>query len=347
VDDTETQTTVAEPANDAVPEAVTAAFSRVFDADQQDELVQEGLVTEDGNAPADQAAIDAANQTKDADPSDATDGTTTEAGENAEPSEEKQGQPDKLDPFLRFVGQQAAGLTDAQIDKLYAADPETAIATLNSLAGPFVDLSRQYAGQPASPVAPGTQQAVETPAQTPTPGYDAFMAKLADFTEANGEDMGTFAKLVNDELVAPLKALMAANVARENDLVRQEATTGFEAVRKDFGDFYGPENGTLSEGQRAARSQVASIADQIRAGAKAAGKSVSVKDAIARAHAIVTHDMRQTAARKEIVGQVQRRAKAVTAKPTQRQARPSGERSDKAGEDAARAKMLELGFGEF
>jgi hypothetical protein len=338
------------PASDAVPAAVTQAFNSIFanadgSQDERDELEQEGLVTPDGNAPADEPATEQGELSQD-------DTATDEGRDSGEASkvQAKSGKGDKapLDPYLRFVGQNS-GLTDEQIDTAYAADPTFATATLTTLGQQYADLSRQYV-TPGSPVAPGTQGGEQQPAQQPqqpTPGWDSFMSQLAAFSEANGEDMGKMAKLLNDEFVSPLRAMMAANAAREQDLARQEAAAGFETVRKSFGDFYGPENGQLSQGQIAARQQVGMMADQIRAGAKAQGRTVSIGEAISRAHAIVTHDMRQQAARRDLVAQVAKRSKAATVPPTQRKSRPTGERSDKAAEDAARTKMMEMGMDNF
>lgn len=348
MEDIETQSAADGSSSNEVPAAVEQAFNNVFsntarEQEQTDELVQEGLQTPDGNSPAEEQTIRPVSS------EGADEGDPNEAVENDEAGKEgaaAEGQKAPLDPYLRFVGVNS-GLTNETIDKLFAADPETATATLSTLAESFNNLSRQYLVQPGSPVAPGTQAPEQQPAQTPTPGFDKFMSGLAAFTEANGEDIGTFAKLVNDELVGPLKQMIAANQVREADLTRQEAVSGFEAVRKDFSDFYGPDNGTLTPGQQNARAQVAQIADQIRAGGKAQGRVVSIKDAIAKAHSIVTHDMRQQAARKEIAGQVQKRAALVTAKPTQRKTRPTGERSDAAATAAAKQKMIELGFDNF
>lgn len=321
----------------------TAASRSIKDDEQQqrDELEQSGVVTLDGNDASEEKTV-LPESSEEAEPSE-----DAEGDEKSETATDAEGQkPPGLDPFLRFVAMNN-GLNAGQIDKLYAADPETAVATLTALSGSFANLSRQYLGQPGSPVAPATQ-ATETPAsQSPTPGLDTFMSKLAAFTEANGEDLGQFAKLVNDEIVGPMKALQAELRVREQGMVRDEALAGFEAVREQFKDFYGPKDGTLTPGQQQARSTVANLADQIRAGAKAQGKQVGIKDALAKAHAIVTYDMQQQAARQQIVTQVQKRAKSATQPPTQRRTKPVGKRSDSAAQDAYRQKAMELGLDQF
>lgn len=346
-----------------VPGAVNDAFNSLFTSDfaedrtdstagsrnakddeqqQQDELEQSGVVTLDGNAPDDEKAVL---------PESSEIGEATEAEESDEnapdaASETPAETPTGLDPFLRFVAMNS-GLTADQIDKVYKSDPDAAVATFTALSAGFNNLSRQFLGQQGSPVAPATPAAQQSASQSPTPGLDTFMSQLAAFTEANGEDMGKFAKLVNDEIVGPMKALQAELRVREQGMVRDEALAGFEQVRGQFKDFYGPKDGQLTPGQQQARSTVATLADQIRAGARAQGKDVTIKDAIARAHAIVTHDMQQQTARQQIVQQVQKRAKSATLPPSQRKTRPTGTKSDAAAQDAYRKKAMELGMDQF
>jgi hypothetical protein len=328
------------PAAESTPKGNGGVNSLDGTQEERDELEQEGLVTPDGNAAE-------SEHTEQAESSDSAEGT----GEQ-KPADAGAAEAPKLDPYLRYVAQES-GYTPEQIERLVKADPELAVQTFQLVADQYANLSRQYAS-PGSQVAPGTQGQPQQPAQptaAPTPQFDQFMAKLSDFAEANGQDMAEFARIVNDELATPFKAMAAQLAARDQAMLRQEATTAFEGVRKQFADFYGAENGTLSPGQQSARQNLAALADQIRAGAERQGRVVSVAEAIKRAHAVVTADLRQTTARRELAQQVQRRAKGITAKPTQRRnPAQAGVRSEAAAarayEQAALQMGVEVGFND-
>jgi hypothetical protein len=330
--------------SNAIPAAITDALAGVFGSDEA-EAPAKGRVDADTNLESQEEADEIEQEEAAAGHTETPESSDEDEIEEVAPEGEKPAaeQTPKLDPYLRYIAGEN-GWTPEKIDKLYKADPELAQQTFQSIADSYTALSRQYV-QPGSPVAPGTQ--ATTPAQTdasPTPNLDKFMADLAAFSEANGEDMGRFAKLVNDELATPLKAMIAQNVVREQELIREQSVSAFNGVRKDFGDFYGPENGNLSPGQQQARADLATLADQIRAGAKAQGRDVSIKDAISRAHAVITADIRQAAARREVASQVQKRSKQITAKPTQRRnPRTAGSRSDEAAMAAYEQAAAQIG----
>jgi hypothetical protein len=171
------------------------------------------------------------------------------------------------------------------------------------------------------------------------------MSEIAAFAEENGEGLAGFVKSLDAEVIQPFKQQMAAAAVASQQTMRTEAVNAFEAVRKDFGDFYGPADGKLSDGQSNARQQLAVLADQIRSGAAAQGKQMTPGDAIKRAHAVVTAELRASTARREVVQQVQKRAKTITAKPTQRRNPATvGDKSREAAQAAYAASAAAMGL---
>jgi N-acetyl-gamma-glutamylphosphate reductase len=117
-----------------------------------------------------------------------------------------------------------------------------------------------------------------------------------------------------------------------------------QGVAKDFPDFYGKDNARNPVQQERVQG-LATLANQIRAGAKAQGKSVSVADCIKQAHAVITAELRATTARKEIVAKVQKRSAQITARPNgRRNPATVGGKSKQAAAAAFEARAAELGI---
>lgn len=279
--------------------------------EQQDELVEEGLESED-------AAVQDKPETKEA-----------PVAKTAEAPAEKKEAVDKskveLDSSLRFAANEL-GWADDKIDKLLAADPVLAMETFNALATTYTNLSRQFLNNPAPLVAPGTPGHVEQPAQqvVPTPNLDKLYADLHTFAETNGEDLvEKFLKPLQAEIITPLKALLAENAVTKQRVAEQEIRQSFDTVTGKFSQFYGTDGKRTAEEQQTV-ARLAQVADQIRTGARVQGREMSVKDALNQAHMIVTADKRDAIVRSAITEQVQRRTKTTTAKPTQRRTPGAG-----------------------
>lgn len=231
-----------------------------------------------------------------------------------------------VDPNHREVAHQF-GWTDERIDKLAAADPQLAADTLQALADTYTNLSRQYL-QPAAPVQPAPQYQ-QPPAPQQASGLDVLFSpeQLRQFAETNGQE-------IVDKFLKPFAAersAMQQEVARltgfvqaqERQAVAAEANTAFAELSKVNGDLYGKDT-AFSAVQKFAREQVAQVADQLRAGAKLQGRDLSVSEALKRAHLVLTGDRKTAEGRKAVTEQVQKRAKQITARPTQRRSERPG-----------------------
>jgi plasmid maintenance system antidote protein VapI len=225
----------------------------------------------------------------------------------------------KLDPALRFVAQEF-GWTDDKINKLVAADSELATETFSRLADLYTNSSRQLLN-PGSPVAPGTQ-AQQNAAQSvdPLSKLDKLYANLAGFAEVNGQSLvDEFLTPLKQELIDPVRQMMAAMEVQRQDLNKTEARQTMGTLETKFGDFYGQTDKAQSPVQKGNRKLLGETADQIRHASRLQGKELSVSQALNRAHLLVTADHRERAVRSQIKEQVQKRSKSITAKPTQRQ----------------------------
>lgn len=266
-----------------------------------------------------------------------------------------------LDPVLRAIANDS-GWTDEQIDKLYSLDADAANMTFGQLADTYANLSRQFLEVNPGPSQPAfTQnqpaQNPQAPAkgnQLPTMLTDAALAK---FAEANGEESANLIKAIRDHFAGEVNALrgeyeIIQQKGKEAELqaVAQEANTSISALRAKFPALYGAGDDprTMTVAQQNAVIELAGLADQIRAGARAQGRVLSVNDAIKRAHYIVSRDSVKTEARQEVVTNVRRRAAQVTARPTQRNnPRGAGQgKSDDAAIAAAAEKMAEIGMND-
>lgn len=357
----------------SVPDAVTEAFENVFSnlsADDKAEIAEaggEGEQTETPVQSADQiargknrrnlAAKEQADELEEeglvtADDPDG-EGTAAKAEEEktdeeiaAEKAAETPAEEDKIDPSLRMAANEM-GWTDDKINRLYKADPELALETLNTLADTYTNLSQQYL------TIPGSQQAAGTPAVTaplaqkqgPTSQLDTFYTQIEAFAETNGQELANFAKALKSELIDPVREILAANEVRSKDLSATEARATVTTLGEKFPQFYGADDKALSQVEQNNRAYLAQVADQLRAGAKAQGKELSIKDALQRAHLVATAKVRDQIVRKQISGQVQTRQRGMTAKPTQRRdPKLTGGRSVANATEAVSRKMAELGI---
>lgn len=318
-------------------------------ADQQLELEQEGLL-EPGDA--DGIPSDEKPAPKDEKPQATGQPVTPPKGEE-KPVESG------LDPVLRSIAEDS-GWKPEQIDRLYAADPELAEQTFSQLADSFVNLSRQFLAP-----APGTTPAAPTntqPAQVPAQSPSQLPAEISDdalkaFAAENGEQAANLLKTIRDHFSARTGALeqrvqKAEQVTKsaEDKVIAQEASATVADLSTKFPTLYGKgDNHRLwTVEQYEKRVELATLADQIRSGAINQGRTISVKDAIKRAHYIVSRDSVKTEARTELAATIKQRSRNATARPTQRtNPRSAGQsRSNDAAINAAAEKMAEIGFNE-
>lgn len=295
--------------------------------EQKDELTQEGLEDEDEETAGEEPAEEGAEE---------GDAAAAEDQAAVEPTP-------ALDPNLRFVAQHF-GWNDKQIDKLYKADPELATQTFEQFHNAFTAMSRQQGLLPGQGASQQPNPAAQRP-QAPVSKIDNLVANLAEFSAQNGEPLGDFVKSLHDELVVPFRQMQAELQVQKQQAVAAEATTVTTDLAGKFPDVYGAGE-KVNLIQQTTRQKLYEVADQLRAGAYQQGKEMSVKDAITRAHLIVTADRQQAAGRKQVQQQVQRRAKQITARPTQR-VRPSAPgvaRGEQTAAEAYRQRAVELGM---
>lgn len=267
-----------------------------------------------------------------------------------------------LDPILRSIAEEA-GWTQAKIDRFYAADPELATETFEGMADSYAKLSRQYLEQIPAANANAAATAKSTPAQSPAViPSTSLPAEITDeglkrFAETEGDAAANTLKAIRDHFAAKESAL-SQRVERfeqsqkesESRAVAAEATPVLAELRGKFPKLYGkgdnPQTWTVSEYNK--NVEVATMADQIRSGALAQGRPLSVSDAIRRAHYIVSRDSVKTEAREEIAGKVRQRAKNATAKPSHRgnPAAPGNSKGDEAAVAAAAEVMAQIGFND-
>lgn len=288
--------------------------------EEKDELEQEGVL-EDGETVEPEAEV--------------------ETGEDVAIPAEEAAVESAVDPNHRFAAQQF-GWTDEQIDSFAKANPELAASTFTNLLGAFTNLSRQ--AMPATAQRLPQQQQTTQP-QAPVSRLDTLYANLKNFAEENGDTMvEQLLKPLHEEVIIPFRQIQAELAVAKTQAVRSEVNTVVADLAKQFPTVYGSEKTTLVQQQT--RQQLYQMADQFRAGANLQGKEMSVSDALKRAHLVLTADQRIAEGRKQVVQQVQKRNKSITARPTQRRT-PSAMGVSKGNDAAAEAyerRAHELGI---
>jgi hypothetical protein len=361
-DTTTEMTEASETIQDSIPASLEAAFAETFAAAEEDDLYVQDLATlpppvtpgskavvaqrrQEEREELEQEGLESPDAAGDT-PVVETEQPAEEAAVVEETVAETPAEPAAagLDPNLRLVAQ-SFGWTDAKIDALLAADRELAEQTFTQLADAYTNLSRQFTGTPASPVAPATQDpATATQSQAPASGLDALYANLESFADANGEELvEKFLKPLQAEVIQPLRQMQASMEASYRQQVANEAQTAITRLAGDFGSLYGAGNQRSAE-QQAQVTKLATLADQVRAGAKMQGQELSVTEAINRAHLILSADLRVAEGRKQVTAQVQKRAKTITARPTmRRQVAAVAAKGDEAAAGAVGAFWANLG----
>jgi hypothetical protein len=324
---------------EAAAELVSEAPVYTEAQQQADELEQEGLA--DPTAPDGEVS---ASET----PSD----TVNQSGSDAAVKKD-----DGFDPDLRAVAKDF-GWSDEKIDRLVAADPELARETFESFAVALAEQSRQYLASVPGNNQPAPAQNVAAtvpPAPTSVLPPELSDEALKRFAEENGEHAANLLKVVRDQflvkqLVLEERLMRAEQAARAQELqtVAAEANTVIRDLASKHPTLYGNADNVnaLTVEQYNRRQELASLADQIRAGALAQGRSMSVSQALNHAHYILARDAVKAEARKEVVQAVQKRAKQTTARPTAR-VNPEArgvKRSEATAMEAYSRRLAELGI---
>lgn len=301
--------------------------------EQQSELVEQGLASED-------AGVD-----PDAEPTEteaAGDETAEEGAEQA--GEEPAGEPiPDLDPNLRFAAQHVGGLKDEEINELYQQNPTLASRIFENYLSAFSAMSRQTGLLPTQSPQP-VQQATQRP-QAPTSKIDQLIANIKEFSETNGEPLGEFVQALHNEVIAPFRQMQAELMVQKQQMIAAEATNTTNALAEKFSDVYG-QGDKLNLMQQTNRQKLYEVADQLRTGAYQQGHEMSVKDAINRAHLIITADKQVAFGRQQVQKQIQKRSRQITARPTQRvkPTAPGQAKGELTAVEAYRQRAAELGM---
>jgi hypothetical protein len=248
------------------------------------------------------------------------------------------------------VAAQLGGWKQQDIEDFIVSNPVLARVTFSNMAAGYNNLSLQYAQAARQGIAP-TQQLQQAAATTQAQmsALDELLAKpekLKALADTAGEElMKNFIKPLLDERKAAVEDRQFIAGLRREALVREINTSIEDLAKGGFEGFYGKTAETTQQ-QHDNRFKVGQVADQIRAGAQMQGVNMSIKDALNRAHLIVTADQVKAQVRKEITATVKRRATQITARPTTRatSSGQSGNRGDMAAIAAVEAFMSERGM---
>lgn len=229
---------------------------------------------------------------------------------------------ESFDPNLLQIAKELGGWSDKDAQDLIKANPTLARVTFARIADSYNALSLQYAQGVRQPQA--AQQSVPQAGATAgkLPALDDLFAdprRLAEFAEIHGQDLvDKVLKPLHSELVATREDRQYVASLRREALVREVNDT-FKSF-DSFKDFYGESPVALTKDQNDNRHKVGNLADQIRYGAEQSNVQMTPREALTRAHMIVTHDQHRAQARKAITQEVKRRSTQITSRPSQRNA---------------------------
>lgn len=275
-------------------------------------LQDDGVPESDPNATAATAQDDAEpTPVKDADSQAAT-------AKPAEPTPAaSQSQVEIPAAFVRSAIHQ--GMTEQDVKDMYEADPEKANKFFSKMHESVNRITEEFARM--------GRQVQQTPAPVQQP--EKKKIDIAKLKETYGED-DPLVKVVQEliESVNPVQQVAQPQITNPNPsyqpnqspdvVIRQQVTQFFAApTLKTYQDFYGdeadPSKFTIQQQQN--RWKVIEAADHIMAGAALQGRSLSVAEALDRAHLMVSEPYRAAAVRKEIEQKIVKRGKGLTLTP--------------------------------
>lgn len=310
----ETHTDLPEAAETATAKKMSEIFGENDARNQKDELEEEGV--EGPNNP-DGEEIEEEGKEKEAseeEVSEDEDLTPEEATEKAR----RQDILDKFDPNLKQIAKDLGAWSQNDIDDFIVSNPVLARITFAKISDGYNALSQQYARGAQAPAQAPQQNAATNPSTSVLDDLLSDPKKLAQLQEVAGSELTEgFIKPMLAERARQIEDRAFIDDLRKESFVRDinETFTAFGV--NGFSDFYG-KNGEVNEKQQQNRFAVGQLADQIRTGAKAQNVSMTVREALQRAHLIATADTQKAQARREVQKQVQSRSRQITARPTAR-----------------------------
>ncbi len=304
-------------------------------------------------------------------------GESTEKPEDADAEKAEEGATENEAPTLSYLLRQAArraDWSDEEIDEFFKKDPDYAQKTFehelkraNDLSIRYGQLGASLQPQQQAPQAPGFpfQPPAQAPQQQPAPfpqqqgqqqgqQQEDLLSqlygpeKLAKFEETYGYDKNFIREIVQPILQSvqqPVQEMYAQMQRQQSDAMGQEIGQFFRGLPEEFASLYG--KGTKVTGEHlVARQELALLADRIRAGSLAQGLDVSIGEGLDQANMLFAVDHLAELKRKEIKGQVQKRSRQITQRPTSRKraTHAEGGKSDAAAMEAYTNRAEELGI---
>lgn len=258
--------------------------------------------------------------------------------------------------------------TPDQVVNLWKQDPELAKTTLERLHKDMVNVNNQYAehGRAVKDLEQRRAQLQQNaPAQT-QPARQKDFIDIQQAEEEFGAGAAAIIKQLNDALVEvtskqgqqSLQATTTSETAahktdsanREKSLavVQQMGSWFADAGIEPYKDFYGEgrdSNGLmlltsehLTLEQRKNRDNLFDMAGDIEAGVALRAGTISVPDALTRAHLVLTQDMQVEMVRKSIMKKAKKRSKGITLRPNGQRIVPK--ETLKPGEKIAGKKVM-------
>lgn len=291
-----------------------------------------------------QGAFDAAmgNDTEEDEPAAAADEPAAEVADATEPQAETKETTET--PAPKEAAAKASTLPAAYVRTLKAlewSDEEIASAGQNPALLPSIAKLHQSRNKELAGWAElGRQQQAKAREQQPAAkDTAATKAALQAFTPAEvaalKEKYGDEAGGLIDTLTARLNPLIeqvtaalpivqqtqARSQQAQAEMLNQQINAFFSSKELiPYKDEYGTDAGKLNEKQQATRQKVLEYADALIGGAAMQGRQFTFADAMQAAHDAISGGLKEQAARKQVIGQLQQRQRAITVKPGARQA---------------------------
>jgi len=276
---------------------------------------------------------------------------TKEEDEEDEEADEEAASDEKL-PTLPAAHQRsllAYGWTEEEIVDSISAHPEATMRTAAHIHKQRVDENARYAAAGRKAREKPEDKPVVTSVSSAAAGLKQIdVDALVERFGGNEEIIKAIVTPVNKAIeaihaVLPDLQAGASAVQQQNMNSLAGVIDKFfaDATLKPYAELYGPADETPSEEQMAFRNKVLEEADALIAGARLQNRHVSVEDALAFGHEIVSRDHKVKAIRHGLKKTLKKRANSFTTKPSSRK-RDAGEDSGK----PKTRKQLETSVGK-
>jgi len=215
----------------------------------------------------------------------------------------------------------ARGYTSEEIDFYLQSNPEDATARFKEIFGEWQEENSRWSQRGRQLI-----QADGTPEKKPPVKEGEFQpvphADIKALVEKHG---GEYEDLIKD-LVAPLNAgidrinSMGEGLTKSQEFIDSNEEKALATIvdnflgskeMSSFADTYGKDVATATEEQVKNRMELFGEADNLIAGAKAHGKSITVEDALNRAHLILSQGTRDEVIRQQIRDSMKKRTKTI------------------------------------